>query len=194
DDGAPNLSDIDAVSATTTVTGFSGGSAELPFFTDAATTYSGFINSVGPQRLGFAGRITVNDALLADPSLLVIYQAGTSIGDPTRPNFIYDQLTGASNTYFSETGIGSAASPFIGPIPAFLRQLISQQGENAVNAIDLARGQDVVVNALKQRMTETSSVNIDEELARLLQLQTAYAANARVLSTVRDMLESLLRL
>lgn len=194
DDGAPNLTDIDAVSAAWTVTGLSGGGTELPFFTDAGTPFSGAITSVGPQRLGFAGRITVNGSLLADPSLLVVYAPGIATGDPARPNFIYDQLTGASSTFSAETGIGSAASPFSGSLPSFLRQAISFQGENAINATNLAQGQDVVVNALRERMTDSSSVNIDEEMAHLLQLQTAYAANARVMTTVKEMLELLMRL
>jgi flagellar hook-associated protein 1 len=51
-----------------------------------------------------------------------------------------------------------------------------------------------VVNALRQRMSETSGVNIDQEMTNLLQLQSAYSANARVLSTVRDMLDTLMRI
>jgi flagellar hook-associated protein 1 FlgK len=37
-------------------------------------------------------------------------------------------------------------------------------------------------------------VNIDEEMAKLLSLQNGYAANARVMSTVRDMLTLLLQM
>ena len=48
------------------------------------------------RRIGFAGRIAVNPALLGDPSKLTLYGPSTAIGDPTRPNFIYDQLTSAS--------------------------------------------------------------------------------------------------
>jgi flagellar hook-associated protein 1 FlgK len=49
----------------------------------------------------------------------------------------------------------------------------------------------VVVNALQQRMNDTSSVNMDQELTNLLQLQSAYAANARVLSTIQDLMQIL---
>jgi flagellar hook-associated protein 1 FlgK len=37
-------------------------------------------------------------------------------------------------------------------------------------------------------------VNVDQEMANLLQLQNAYAANARVMSTIRDMLAQLLQM
>ena len=71
--------------------------------------------------------------------------------------------------------------------------MISQQGEAAATADSLQQGQEVVVNSLQQRFADQSNVNIDEEMANLLKLQTAYGANARVLSTVRDMLDMLLQ-
>ena len=58
--------------------------------------------------------------------------------------------------------------------------MISQQGEAAATAQSLQQGQEIVVNSLQQRFADQSNVNIDEEMANLLKLQTAYAANARV--------------
>jgi flagellar hook-associated protein 1 FlgK len=121
-----------------------------------------------------------------------VYQAGISAGDGTRPNFLFDQLTGATQSFSAETGIGTAAAPFSGTIPSFLQQVLSQQGAAASAAAQLEQGQDVVVNALAQRINEESGVNIDDEMAHLLTLQNAYAANARVLSTVKAMLEALM--
>ena len=40
----------------------------------------------------------------------------------------------------------------------------------------------MVVNALKQRINDASGVNVDQEMANLITLQTAYGANARVMS------------
>lgn len=192
DDGTSNLSTIDAASVTFTSAGLSGGSAELPLFTDAASLYTGALSSSGSQSVGFAARITVNSALLADPSKLVVYQSGGLAGDPTRPNFILSRLMDASTTFPASTGIGSVASPFSGSLSAYLRQVISTQGEAADNAANLAAGQEVVVNALKGRVAEGSAVNIDVEMANLLNLQSAYGANARVMSAVKDMIEQLL--
>ena len=72
--------------------------------------------------------------------------------------------------------------------------MISQQGEAAATADSLRQGQEIVVNSLQQRFADLSNVNIDQEMANLLKLQTAYGANARVLSTVRDMLDQLLNI
>ena len=68
------------------------------------------------------------------------------------------------------------------------------QGEAAANASSLAQGQDVVVNALQQRINDASGVNIDQEMANLISLQTAYGANARVMTAVRDMIDTLMKM
>ena len=194
DDGAANNSTIDAVTATQTRTGFNGGSAELPFFTDVGTPYSGAITATGSQSVGLAGRLSVNAALRADPSKLVLYQAGTPAGDSTRPDFILSRLIDSSITFSPSTGIGARESPFSGSLSSFLRQAVSVQGEAAANAASLAAGQEVVVNSLKSRVAEGSAVNIDVEMANLLSLQSAYGANARVMSVVKEMLDSLMNI
>jgi len=90
--------------------------------------------------------------------------------------------------------MGSTATPYSGALPDFLQQLLSQQGQAASNASSLAEGQAVVVNALRQRFNDASGVNVDQEMANLIALQTAYGANARVMSAVKDMLDMLLRI
>ena len=133
---------------------------------------------------------------MADPSKLVVYQTSplTPAGDSTRPNFLYDKLTSAVLNYAPQAGVGAVAAPFSGSLSSYIRQVISQQGEAAATAGALAEGQEIVVNTLQQRFADQSNVNIDEEMANLLKLQSAYGANARVLSTVRDMLEMLMNL
>lgn len=194
DDGAADTVNVDSVSTTTTATSLAGGSAELPFFTDGATPYTGAITALGSESIGFAGRITVNSALAADPSSLVAYGTGIASGDSTRPDFIYQQLTDASLTFSPNTGIGTSAAPFSGSVSTFLRQVISQQSEAANSANSLKQGQDIVLSSLQQRFNDTSGVNVDQEMANLLTLQNSYAANARVMSVVKDMLDALLRM
>jgi flagellar hook-associated protein 1 len=192
DDGAGNKIDVNAASLTTTVTGLTGGSAELPFFHDANIPYTGAFTVNGKQSIGFAGRITVNAALLADPSRLVVYQAAplTPAADGPRPNFLFDRLTSAALTFSPQTGIGTETSPYVSPLPAFMRQMISQQGEAAAAAESLRQGQDIVVNSLRQRFADASAVNVDAEMATLLKLQNAYGANARVMAELQRQLGS----
>ena len=196
DDGATNKVNVDAASATYTVTGLTDGVPELPFFVDGNAPYTGAIGAMGSQGVGFAGRIAINANLIADPSRLFVFQTAplTPSGDATRPNFLYDRLNNAVLSFSPETGIGAPTAPFSGSIHAFMRQVISQQGAAAEAAANLKQGQDVVFNALQQRFNDSASVNIDQEMANLLSLQNAYAANARVLTTVKEMLDALLRL
>ena len=48
-----------------------------------------------------------------------------------------------------------------------------------------------MLNTLQSKMHETSGVNMDEEMAHLLALQNAYSANARVMSTVKQLFDLL---
>ncbi len=193
DDGLGNAV-VNSVSSTATVTSLSGGSSELPFFTDGTQYYTGAFTVTGSQSVGLAGRISVNSALINDPSKLVAYASGIAAGDSTRPDFIYHQLTSASLTFSPATGIGSTASPFSGSITTYLRQVITQQGEAADNANNLKQGQDIVLSSLQQRFNDASSVNVDQEMANLVTLQNAYAANARVLSAVSAMFDTLMKM
>ncbi|HEY7230233.1 MAG TPA: flagellar hook-associated protein FlgK [Pseudolabrys sp.] len=194
DDGAADTVNVDGLSAVVTETSLTGGSGAFPLFTDGSAPYTGTITSTGSQLTGLAARIAVNPLVAADPSNLIVYQAGTQAGDNTRPNFIYQQLTTAAQTFSPASGIGTVSAPFTGSIPTYLRQFISQQGEAASSADNLKQGQDVVLNSLQQRFNDASGVNVDEEMANLLTLQNSYAANARVMSAVQDMLDALIHM
>jgi flagellar hook-associated protein 1 len=192
----PSTITVNSVSTTTTATSLTGGSGALPLFVDGTTPYTGAITSAGSESTGYAGRIAVNPALIADPSDLVTYQTtpATPVSDPTRPNFIYNQLANASLEYSPATGIGAVASPFQGTLTAYMSQVVSVQSQAATNATNLQTGQDIVVNALQSRYNSTSAVNIDTEMSNLLTLQNSYGANARVMTTVDQMLTTLMQM
>ena len=196
DDGAPDLWSVGGFDATVTTATFNSGDPSLPFFVDggAGGLYTGAAFAGGTQKAGFAARITVNAALRDDPARLVAYAPGTSAGDPTRPNFLEQRLTADTRFFSPATGIGTAGGPYSGSIVDFIRQTISLQGANAENSHRLKEGQDVVLTALQTRYNERAGVNVDTEMANLLVLQTAYGANARVLSAVKEMLDALMRL
>lgn len=195
DDGAPNRSDILAASVTTTMSSLTSGNAQLPLFTDNGGLFTGALTASGSQQTGLGGRISVNLGLLGDPSRTVVFSTSplTPAGDTTRSDFMLTQLTSGTYRYSPQTGIGTTGAPFTGTLVNFAKQFISQQGEAATAAKQLADGQSVVLNTLQKKVTDASGVNIDDEMAHLLALQNAYSANARVMSSIKQMYDTLIQ-
>lgn len=195
DDGAAGLSDVNAASVTTTATSLTGGGPQVALFMDGGRPYTAAISASGSQLTGLAGRITVNAGLLADSSRLVVYSTSpaTPAGDTTRSDFILSQLTKGAYSYSASTGVGSTSTPYNGTLLSFTKQFTSLQANAASSAQQLSDGQDVVLNTLQKKMDDTSGVDIDTEMANLLALQNAYAANARVMTTINSMFQSLMQ-
>ena len=195
-DGAANKATVTTASVTSTVSSLTSGDPQLPMFTDNGALYTGAITGNGSQSTGLAARISVNTALVGDPSRMVVYATNpqTPAGDTTRANLVLNQLSNASFSYSPQTGLGTSGAPFTGTLLNFAKQFISQQGESATAAKQLADGQDVVLNTLQTKMDSTSGVNMDEEMAHLLSLQNAYSANARVMSSIKQMYDALLQI
>jgi flagellar hook-associated protein 1 FlgK len=186
---------VNAASTTTTTSSLTSGNPQLPLFTDSNSLYTGQYTGSGSQMTGLAGRIAINPAVLANPSALSVYSTSpaTATGDNTRSDFLFSQLTTGTFNYSPQTGLGSAAQPFNGTISNYLQQFISQQGNASAQATQLQQGQDVVVSTLQQKFDSTSAVNIDTEMANLIQVQNTYAANAHIMSVVQSMMQSLLQ-
>lgn len=184
---------VNSLSATTTATGLTSGSSPLPIFLDGTQPITGAQTSAGSQTTGLAGRITVNPALVASPSSLVAYASGTASGDPTRPDFILNQLNNAALSFSPATGIGSTSAPYSGTLTDYMSAVVSQQSQAANAATNLQQGQDTVVSALQQRFNDQSGVNVDTEMSNLIALQNAYGANARVMTTIQQMMSTLLQ-
>jgi flagellar hook-associated protein 1 len=194
-DNGTGTATVKAASVTTTVSSLTNGSAQLPLFTDGNSLYTGAITGSGSQMTGLAGRITVNSALLSNPSNLTVYSTSppTAAGDTTRSDFLHSQLTSGTFKYSPQTGLGSNASPFTGTITNFMQQFLSLQSSAATSATQLQQGQDVVVNTLQQKFNSTASVSIDSEMSNLIALQNSYAANAHVMSVVQSMMTTLMQ-
>jgi flagellar hook-associated protein 1 len=186
---------VNAASTTTTTTSLTSGNPQLPLFTDGNSLYTGQYTGNGPEMTGLAGRITINPTVLANPSALTVYSTSppTASGDNTRPDFLFSQLTSAKFNYSTKTGLGSSSAPFNGTITDYMQQFLSQQSNASTLATQLQQGQSVVVSTLQQKFNSTSAVNIDTEMANLIQVQNTYAANAHIMSVVQSMMQSLLQ-
>lgn len=178
-----------------TETDLAGGGMALPLFVDGARTQIPFSGSLDgrAQTVGFASRIAVNPLLDADPSKLVVYDAMTPAGDPTRPLALLDRLDATNRDFPAGPGSGKSG-PFRGSVGGYLQRVISHQGAEAARASGAREAQAQIVTALQDRLVEHAGVDIDAEMARLIQLQNAYAANARVVQIVDELIDVLMRI
>jgi flagellar hook-associated protein 1 FlgK len=194
DDGAAGTTDIGAVTARTTASGLQNGDPALSLFVDRYNSdYTGSLGGRG-EKLGFAGRIAVNSAILTDNKLLVQYQAGGSLGDSARADYLLEQLQ--SMTFASgQTGTSGADGFRLGgTIADMIAQAMDYTGSVAASATSQDDTQQLTMDSLTQRLDGEYGVNVDEEMARLMELQNAYAANARVISIVQDLMDRLLQI
>jgi len=193
DDGAAATTDIAGASVRVTESSLNGGTPSLPMFTDGAIPFSNGFDGA-PQLRGFAGRIGVNAALVADPTRLVGMAPGPVVnaGDPTRPNALLDRLTQAARLVVAP-GIGSDGAPASATVQSLVQRIVTAQGQQAELGQRLAEGQEIVVSGLEERFAQSAKVNVDEEMARLIELQQTFQASARILSVVDEMMKTLLQ-
>lgn len=174
----------------------------------------------GSSQVGFAGRIKVNPAVTANPALLrdgTHAVAGSATGPsaftpnptggPSGFTTLLDRVldysfgaqaaAGTSWPAIASTGLGpdgSLASPFAAPATLqdyATRVTTAQTGDRA--AATAAKEQAAAMQtSLEGRFAEQSGVNPDTEMANIVSLQNAYAANAKVLSTVQSLFDTLL--
>ncbi len=198
DDGAAGTRDVKALTSRPTATALSsaGGSAELPFFVDGGAGGGAYTGSYenGSQIVGFAARIAVNTALIADRSKLVAYDTTTAQGDTTRPQLMLQRLTQSQRSVTSRLGLDGASATTTTTVSGLVQRVVSSQGQSTETAKRLDEGQKVALAAIQSRFQQTAQVNVDQEMSTLIELQTAYAANARIISTVKEMMDVLMRL
>ncbi|WP_311275076.1 flagellar hook-associated protein FlgK [Methylobacterium sp. WCS2018Hpa-22] len=185
-----------SVTQSKTVDEVTNGKPQIPLFVDGggqARLFTGSFDG-GSQLTGFAQRIAVNPAVAAKTESLVKIASSTTESDKTRPQFLYDALTTASRTFSAASGIGGISAPFTTSVQDFTQKIIDAQGAATATAQFLDEGQSIALATAQGRFAGTSGVKIDEEMSKLVGLQTAYTANARVLTAARDMLDTLLRI
>ncbi len=185
-----------SVTQATTTTDLQNGQAQVPLFIDGSgkgKLYTGSFDT-GSQLTGFAQRISVNPAVATNTANLVNVTATTQPADATRPAYLYDALTSATRTFSASSGIGGISAPYTASVQDFTQRIIDAQGAGAATAQNLDEGQSIALATAQSRVSATSGVSIDEEMSKLVQLQTAYSANARVLTAARDLLDTLLRI
>ncbi len=194
----------------------------LALFTDPSGTVPGPATA-GPRQapyVGFAGTITVNPAVRAQPALVrdgthsIVAGGGPTAFTPNPPGgpagftgmitrVINYALTGNIAPAMTQTApnlatmgpTGTLASPIAAPaaLGDFATALLAGQAADATDASNTATTSGDTQKALQQSLSQSSGVNMDTELAQMVQLQNAYAANARVITTMQSLWTQLLQ-
>jgi flagellar hook-associated protein 1 FlgK len=193
DDGVAGTTDVVSMSSRATVKLTQNGDLPINLFVDYGDT--SFTNSLygKGQKLGFASRISVNSEIARDNRLLVQFTPGTPLGDSDR----VDALLGNLETLRFAGGQGnvaqSAGSRLAGNVSDLISQSINTVGNKASSAISDSETQELTLDALGTRLESEYGVDVDEEMARLMELQNAFAANARVMSVAQELIDSLMQ-
>jgi len=195
DDGAGNTTNINELKSFHTVAADQGAGSALSLFVDnGGKAFTNSLDGTSPQKRGFASRIVLNQNIVADTTLLIKYDTGTSIGDATRPNLLVDQFN--SMQFVANTGsdLHGGKLRIAGSVDNVLQQVLNYQG-NLVSASNQAQSsQKVVMDTLELRAEAEYGVDIDQEMAMLLELQNAYAANARIVSIAKELVDTLMQI
>ncbi|MEO6396235.1 MAG: flagellar hook-associated protein FlgK [Devosia sp.] len=189
DDGAGNTTSIEALTSRSTATTLQSGALALNLFVDQNNAdFTNALDGKGQLR-GFAGRIAVNGAITTDNKLLVQYAPNGSLGDSARADYLLDQLQHMSLA----SGL-AGGTRLGGSVDDLIAQTLDFQGSVASSATSDSATQSLTLETLCERLDSEYGVNVDEEMARLMELQNAYAANARVISVVQELLNRLMDL
>jgi flagellar hook-associated protein 1 len=197
----PGTLSISSVKGSITTTSLTLQGTAIPLFVDSQTgaAFTGSYEGSIDQLVGLSQRLVINPAIVSNPATLIVFQANgltpaTLAGDPQRAQFIYDQLTSANQAFSPLGGIGSNGAPFDGTVTDFATNVVQNLSGRSVNAKNIDEGQQIVLKSIQATFASQSGVKVDEELANLIEVQNAYSANARLISTVKDLYDVLLKI
>ena len=74
-------------------------------------------------------------------------------------------------------------------LDSYFKDIIDKLGVKAQEATRQQKNQSTMVNSVENSRLSVSGVNLDEELSNLIQFQHAYSANAKIISTLDELLD-----
>jgi flagellar hook-associated protein 1 FlgK len=98
-------------------------------------------------------------------------------------------VTATASEVVVDHGLTATAS-----FESFAAEMISFQGNQRADYENRLSFQGQLQSTLSERFDDVSKVNIDEEISHLVELQSAFTASARVLTSVQRVLDELLEI
>jgi len=194
----------------------------LTMFTDpGGNVPTGGGSPVQSTYVGFAAEIQVNPAVVANMSLVrdgtqnvvgsatgasafSANPAGGPAGFTTLINRVLNFSFGAqvqagvAQTPGATTGLGpdgTLNAPYAAPatLADNATSLVSAQAAVSAAATNQLSTEQAVQTTLTSNLNKVSGVNMDSEMSRMIQLQNAYGANAKIITTMQAMFTQLLQ-
>jgi flagellar hook-associated protein 1 FlgK len=186
----------------------------LTLFTDPSGNVPAAAGTpVQANYIGFSRDITVNPAVVAEPTLV---RDGTNAitGAAFTPNssgdtgfttlinrvltyaFGTDAQAGVALPASNTTGLGASGTlslPYTSQssLAATAAAFAGAEANASAEATSNASNATALQTALQSTLSQSASVNVDQEMSNMVSLQNAYAANARVITTVQSLYQVL---
>ncbi|MDD2730461.1 flagellar hook-associated protein FlgK [Malikia sp.] len=179
-----------------------------PVFTTPANTLSidlstsfasqGYTFSIEDNGTNFAGvtgvnrfldgnnakSISLNSNLKSDSSQINAFKMPSSGDNQTAMDMV--------NLQFASVDFSNGLSTTSDTIYNYYDSMVTKVGTKTNSAITSNNTITAQYNAIKQEQDSISAVNIDEEMANLIRYQTSYGAAAKVITTIDQMMTTLL--
>jgi len=127
----------------------------------------------------YALNISVNPKLQEDESLVLAGSSSTSAAG--------DGSTALAISNLKDMKLSSGAT-----LEESYSNIVAKVGISTQNAANMVDTHKAVMEQLQSRRDSISGVSIDEETANIIQYQRSYEANAKVISVLSDMLDTLI--
>ncbi|MBV8651092.1 MAG: flagellar hook-associated protein FlgK, partial [Alphaproteobacteria bacterium] len=185
-----------------TATGSGEGIAINEMTSSVGSAGSGFSDYFGLNDLvtggSSASTIAVRSDILASPTTLATGELDASstlttgatvvtAGDSTVATSLYDALS-AKQSFSAAGGLGATTTSF----SSYAGDIISGVATAYQDASSEATTRDTALTSLQTSFSNQSGVNTDQETELLTQLQSQYAAAAKVISAEQSMFTTLL--
>lgn len=154
---------------------------------------------IGDPATGLASNIAVRSDIVADPQLLARGElseatltngaTAVTVGD----NTVVQRLANKFNerlTFAASGGIPQTTTTMSG----YGATILATSANLAANVADNLRFRKIVYQEVLNKTESASGVNVDEELGNLILFQTAYAASARMVNTISEVMRILVEM
>ena len=124
---------------------------------------------------------------LSNDPALAVGDVGVNPGDGS----LAQELNDAFSTLFTFNAAGNFAAQ-TETLDAYVDKLISDIAVRTANAEEETLTTNLVLEQTKTTLENLTGVNVDEEMANLIDLEAKYSANARMMQTIQEMFDELI--